>query len=321
MARLDEFVLERRPSPELISLCRKEIEADYYSALIQGLLMYKSVQGEEVSGFFKTEEAEPLFDKDCLNSNLFELASNISMWELRSLDQKEFRRLAGDYPSLVRTLKQATKNDMLFQMMVSHFYNQLLEANDVDRFEESFDSFNENVTFPLLKLSIRDRYVLKKAYQQNPRSLSDAILNADKPRDGQTVVVKENEGVKLLRSMIEQEERKVVFICIGATWCPGVRQELPYLLSLAEKFQGRPLRIVNFFIDNGPDDINTVAQGIENFHLTDAQRAGLDPILHLGRGIPFYILIDKQGVIVDFGEHLRPSIPETTKRIEEYLGQ
>lgn len=321
LARLDEFVLERRPSPELISLCRKEIEADYYSALIQGLLMYKSVQGEEVSGFFKTEEAEPLFDKDCLNSNLFELASNISMWELRSLDQKEVRRLAGDYPSLVRTLKQATKNDMLFQMMVSHFYNQLLEANDVDRFEESFDIFNENVTFPLLKLSIRDRYVLKKAYQQNPRSLSDAILNADKPRDGQTVAVKENEGVKLLRSMIEQEERKVVFICIGATWCPGVRQEFPYLLSLAEKFQGRPLRIVNFFIDNGPDDINTVAQGIENFHLTDAQRAGLDPILHLGRGIPFYILIDKQGVIVDFGEHLRPSIPETTKRIEEYLGQ
>ena len=116
-------------------------------------------------------------------------------------------------------------------------------------------------------------------------------------------------------------KRKVVFICIGATWCPGVRKELPYQLSLAEKFQGRPLRIVNFFIDNGPDDINTVAQGIENFHLTDAQRAGLDPILHLGRGIPFYILIDKQGVIVDFGEHLRPSIPETTKRIEEYLGQ
>lgn len=40
---------------------------------------------------------------------------------------------------------------------------------------------------------------------------------------------------------------------------------------------------------------------------------------HLGRGIPFYILINKNGVIVDFEEHLRPSISETRKIIEKYL--
>ena len=32
-----------------------------------------------------------------------------------------------------------------------------------------------------------------------------------------------------------------------------------------------------------------------------------------------YILIDKEGVIVDFGEHLRPSIPDTRKKIGEYI--
>ena len=46
---------------------------------------------------------------------------------------------------------------------------------------------------------------------------------------------------------------------------------------------------------------------------------GLDPILHLGAGIPFYILIDKDGVIVDFGEHLRPSIPETRDIIDNHI--
>ena len=58
---------------------------------------------------------------------------------------------------------------------------------------------------------------------------------------------------------------------------------------------------------------------IETYHLTDEQRLGLDPILHLGAGIPFYILIDKDGVIVDFGEHLRPSIPETRNIIDKYI--
>lgn len=43
------------------------------------------------------------------------------------------------------------------------------------------------------------------------------------------------------------------------------------------------------------------------------------PILHLGQGIPFYILIDKEGVIVDFGGYLRASIPETREKIDSFL--
>jgi hypothetical protein len=30
-------------------------------------------------------------------------------------------------------------------------------------------------------------------------------------------------------------------------------------------------------------------------------------------------LIDKEGVIVDFGEHLRPSVPETKEKIDEHI--
>ena len=95
------------------------------------------------------------------------------------------------------------------------------------------------------------------------------------------------------------------------------KHEIPYLQELAADYQGKPLRIVNFYIDQGTDGINSL--DIETYHLTDEQRLGLDPILHLGAGIPFYILIDKDGVIVDFGEHLRPSIPETREIIDNYL--
>ena len=321
LSRLNEFIHEAQPSPELIALCRKEIEADYYSALIQGLLGYKDLQKEDVLAYFQVKDAEPLFSEDCMSGNLFELSSNIATWVFNSLDRKEVLRLANDYNAQGDFLKQATKNNMLRQMLLTHFYNQLLEANEVDRFEEYFANFNENVTYPLLKLSTRDRYVLKKAWQENPRALSEAILNADKPRDGQAIVMKENEGLKLLRSVIAQEEKMVVYVTIGATWCPASRQELPFQQSLAADEKGKPLRVVNFWLDSGADDLDSIALGIENYHLTDAQRAGLDPILHLGRGIPFYILIDKEGVIVDFGEYLRPSIPETRTKIEAYLGQ
>ena len=321
LARLDEFIEEKRPSPVLIALCRKEIEADYYSALIQGLLGYKDFQGEDVLACFQVKDAEPLFNEDCMSGNLFELSANIATWVLSSLnlDRKEELRLANDYPARLHFLEEATGNDMLRQMLITHLYNQLLEANEVERFEKLFASFNENVTYPLLKLSTRDRYVLKKAWQENPKALSNAILNADKPRDAQTIDLKENEGLKLLRSVIVQKEGNVVYVTIGATWCPASQQELPFQQSLAADEKGKPLRVVNFWLDDGADDLESIALGIENYHLTDAQRAGLDPILHLGRGIPFYILIDKEGVIVDFGEHLRPSIPETKGKIDDYF--
>lgn len=171
-------------------------EADYYSVLIQGLLGYKNVQKEDVSPFFRVKEAEPLFSEDCMSGNLFELSSNMATWIFSSLDRKAVLQLANDYPAQIRYLEKATKNDMLRQMLLTHFYNQLLDANEVEHFEEYFSNFNENVTYPLLKLSTRDRYVLKKAWQENPRALSNAILNADKPRDGQALTIKENEGLK-----------------------------------------------------------------------------------------------------------------------------
>lgn len=322
LARLDDFVKEKRPSPELIALCRKEIEADYYSVLIQGLFAYESMQGEEVSTYFDIKDAEHLFNNDCMTDNLFDLSSNISMWLIRRLDRKEAIWPAKDYyPARIDLIRKSTQNELLRQMLISHLYNSMLEDNEVAIFEENFDSFNNNVTYPLLKLSTRDRYVLKKAYQQKPKTLSDAILKADKPRDGETVVLKENEGLKLLRSIIAKEKGKVVHITIGATWCGPCRQEIPFQRSLAADYKGLPLRVVNFYLDDGADDMESALLGIENFHLTDTQRGGLDPILHLGQGIPFYILIDKEGVIVDFGGHLRPSFPDTRTKIDNIIAE
>ncbi len=320
LSRLEAFIKEKRPSKELEALCRKEIDADYYSRLIQGLLSYEK-DGEDVSDYFRVKDAAGLFSPDCIPSNLFELSSNINYWLLHDMDPEEAALMMADNTSLMRFLKKATKNKMLLQMLTTHFYNRMLEANDTESFEKHFKEFNETVTYPLLKLTTRDRYVIKKAYAENPRILSDAILHADRPREGQLSSVKENEGLKLMRSVIARNEDKVVYIQIGATWCPATKYETSYQTEMAEAYKGQPIRIVNFYLDNGSDGTNPFATNIETYHLTDEQRLGLDPILHTGRGIPFYILIDKDGVIVDFGEHLRPSSAETRATIGKYISK
>ena len=318
LSRLEAFITEKRPSKELEALCRKEIEADYYSRLIQGVLSYKNA-GEDVSDYFRVKDAAGLFSPDCMPSNLFELSSNINYWLLYDMDPEEAALMMADNSSLMRFLKKRTKNGMLLQMLTTHFYNRMLEENDTESFEKHFREFNETVTYPLLKLNTRDRYIVKKAYAENPRILSDAILHADRPREGQMASVKENEGLNLMRSVIAGNEDKVIYIQVGATWCPATRYETPFQSEMAEAYKGQPLRIINFYLDNASDGTNPFATNIETYHLTDEQRLGLDPILHTGRGIPFYILINKEGVIVDFGEHLRPSVPKTREIIDRYL--
>ena len=317
-SRLEAFIKEKHPSKELEELCRKEIEADYYSTLIQELLSYKNA-GEDVSAYFRVKDADGLFTQDCVTSNLFELSANINYWLLHDMDPEEAALMMADNTSLMRFLRKTTRNKMLLQMLITHFYNRMLEENDTESFEKHFKEFNETVTYPLLKLNTRDRYIVKKAYAENPKILSDAILHADRPREGQMASVKENEGLKLLRSVIAGNEDYVIYIQISATWCPATRHEIPFQIEMAEAYKDQPLRIVNFNLDNGQDGINPFATNIETYYLTDEQRLGLDPILHTGRGIPFYILIDKDGVIVDFGEHLRPSIPQTKEIIDKYL--
>ncbi len=254
-----------------------------------------------------------------MNKSLFELTSALFNWIRLPFSESELRRFLDNMSLYINHLEKGTDNALLSQMLVTDLYNRLLNENSLDKFEEYFDIFNKEVSFPLLKLETRDRYLFKKSYQENPRLLSDAILNADRPKDGDPATFKKNEGLELIRSVLSGSEGKVVHICIGASWCIGTQQEKPFLNQMAQDYSGQSVRFVNFYLDNDPTFDPTQPSNIEDFHLTDAQRLGLDPIFHTGRGIPFYLLFDKDGVMVDFGDHLRPSHPSTREAIDKHL--
>lgn len=317
MIRLREFVSTENPSEELVSFCKQEIEIDYYSSLVGALSLYRS-NGEDVSNFFNLGDIGHLFRPDCFNSKLCALTENITGWLYGSIPADQRRKVFASIEENASFLTRSAVNSMMSQMLLTGLFASLLENNEVDDFEKNLEIFNENVTFPLLKQSIRDRYWEKKAYRDNPRLLSEVILNGDKAKDGICISGRENAGLKLLRDIISSNDGLVVYISVGANWCPGTVQEKPYQQQLALDLKGKPIRIVNFYLDKG-DNIKDDLTGIEDYHLTNDQLIGLDPIFHTGRGIPFYILIDKHGTIVDYGEHLRPSLEKTGDTIEKFL--
>ena len=221
-------------------------------------------------------------------------------------------------------LKKNTRNGVLRQALISDCFNEFIDQNETEMFEELYPYFTKNVDNPILKLSTRDRYLSRKAFKDDPRALTNAILYPDRHSDATRLSARVDEGVEFLRDRVEENERKVIYINIGAHWCRGCVEERPYLWKMAETFQDEPLKIVNIIIGSSDypdrDSLTTFGTMIEDYHLTDEQFSGIDHIVKLGNnGIPYYILINKEGLIVDYGGHLRPSSQSTLDKIRALL--
>ena len=310
LSNLEKFIAEEKPGNMLAAFCRAEIETDYYSHLLQNIPSGNSP--------FRLEEVEKLFDGDFVSGKLFDLSDLQMSWLYKSGRVRKIEKIS-ELPIVVASVKKVLDNQLASEMAITGLYEELLERQEIYSFEEQFDFLEKNVSHPLLKMTMRERYYEAKQNQLNPRKRSDAILYADRPKDGKTVPVKRNEGLELLRDIVGRAAGNVLYINIGATWCAPSAMEAPSLRQLAKDYRQKPLRIVQILLDKGDKGKLSLPESIEILSLSDAQRLGLDPILHFGRGIPFYLLVDPAGVIVEMGSHLRPSNPSTREKIDRLL--
>ena len=323
LERLESFIGKENPSEELAGFCRKEIETDYYSWV--NYLYNLEQKGCDVSGLFDIRDFEKLLEDPCLNGNLYDVVSSVNDW-LRYSYSKDHPGLSREerFTGYMDYLKKITRNGVLRQALISDCFNEFIDHNETEMFEQFYPYFTKNVDNPILKLSTRDRYLSRKAFKDDPRTLTNAILYPDRRSDAPRSSARIDEGVKFLRDRVEENERKVIYINIGAHWCRGCVEERPYLWKMAETLKDEPLKIVNIVIgaDNYPDrdSLATFGTMIEDYLLTDDQYYGIDHIVKLGNnGIPYYILINKEGLIVDYGGHLRPSFQSTLDKIRALL--
>ena len=116
---------------------------------------------------------------------------------------------------------------------------------------------------------------------------------------------------------------KYVYIDLWATWCGPCKGEMPSLAVLEEEFAGKDITFVSISIDRNKDiDLwkKTVADmklgGIQ-LHLAE-DWDWLKNFMPNGMSVPRFILLDREGKIVD-ANMTRPSDKVTKQRFEELL--
>lgn len=167
---------------------------------------------------------------------------------------------------------------------------------------------------------------LYRQYVQDPERLAlfaEACKKAEKIAPGQPCPdfsFQDNKGETVTLADLKG---KFVYIDMWATWCGPCKGEMPSLLELEKRFEGKDILFVSLSVDKNKD-IELWKQTIEKMGLGGIQ-------LHLGENwewlknfmpasmsVPRFVLLDREGKIID-ANMSRPSDKATAEKFNELL--
>jgi thiol-disulfide isomerase/thioredoxin len=119
---------------------------------------------------------------------------------------------------------------------------------------------------------------------------------------------------------LNQLKGKLVYIDIWATWCMPCIKEIPSLKKMEEHFEGKDIQFVSICKSSSKERWKKM---VEEEELGGIQIYAPDKNISFFKdysvqGIPRFILIDKNGKIIDSNAK-RPSDPKLNEEIEKYL--
>ena len=114
---------------------------------------------------------------------------------------------------------------------------------------------------------------------------------------------------------------KYVYIDVWATWCGPCRQEIPYLKKLDEDYKDAQIVFLSLSVDQDKAKWEKMVkeQSMSGVQLHIGQNSSFQQAYKI-EGIPHFILLDREGRIID-KKMTRPSMDEVTReRIENLEG-
>lgn len=216
------------------------------------------------------------------------------------------RNVTEIYPKTVAQMKYAAdrlKNPEVKAVIMHHIAARYVDNFGVKDIDELKNLYYTYVTDPVLVAAFEgkfDRWDLSRPGRMSPGFRASDI-------EGKVWTLADFRG-------------KYVYIDMWATWCAPCRQEIPYLKQLEFQFKDAQIVFLGLSVDS---DKSKWEKMVATGDLTGTQ-------LYLGtkssfqeayriEGIPRFILLDKNGVIVS-NDMSRPSDPKTAEMLNSLEG-
>ena len=203
-----------------------------------------------------------------------------------------------------------TPDSLLRQMILTELFNQEFDEPDLSLFEKYRHIVDKYIQEPFLFEPLIERYNLIKKRIENPKLATNAYLEK----------LENSSANQILDSILNKNKGKVIYLDCWATWCGPCKAEMPRSKQLMEEMKEQDVAFVFLCIDSEERfwkaSLAELQIGGQHYYLNNEQSTDLRKAFEV-QGIPHYFLINKEGVIVGKGSHLRPN--KVKDRIEKLL--
>lgn len=319
LERRKEYLQKFQPMQDVILLTEELLKQDYYYAYIFHANQYQFKTKEQIDRYHALlPEINKLYNKGILSARLFYIAEVVGTYISYGIAYKDRK-----HPSIEEVMAVVGENS-LNQYLYAKGIATSLKSNDTLLLTERFAQFDSIVVMPHLRNQIMQIYSQTKTYLENPQFVSDNLLYGK---------LNESSGIKnpmkhmeAIYAILEKQKGKVVYFDFWARWCPPCLKEMEPLKKLRTQYSTEDLIIYSVCVSDSKkewkeclDKYSLTNIGIECIQVDYFGENNYSKIAKQWKiqSLPYGVLINRKGQIIDFGSAVRPSNPLLLNRIDE----
>lgn len=197
---------------------------------------------------------------------------------------------------------------ILQQAVITRTFERKLKEKNITFFETYRNVVDSFVTEPFLHEPLVGLYNQLKEELNSPENVTANILSK----------LKGTEVASKMDEIFKENNGKVIYIDCWGTWCAPCKSEMLNSKALSKELVDKKVEFVYICFTSNYNEwqkmVNLIEPGGKHYFLSQNESDELSEILDI-KSYPNYVLIDKKGIIVDRGSHLRPN--ETKQKILE----
>ncbi|MDR3007090.1 MAG: TlpA family protein disulfide reductase [Sphingobacterium sp.] len=322
-ALYEQFVNSYSPNEESKKWALFESENTYYEHIVFYATDHQSANNLGLmdtafvipKGFYeKLAQRLPLQKENLANTNsiltfssFFKLYINEKLNALGRKDSDWFITPSGELlvpkaiadSVVLHSIVDFVSDPLLREIMISHHFSKAFQKQDIKPYEKFHAIRTKYIKSPYLRNLLQQEYLTTKSRVEHPELNSRAIF-----KEMQSSPVK-----GIMDDILLSNKRKVIYIDFWATWCAPCLSEFPNSKQIEAYFHNKDVSFVYLCLDSDFDKykatISRYDLGGQHYFLSAKQSSAIRELFN-ANGIPFYILIDKDGRILETGNHLRP---------------
>ena len=314
------YIQNYKPMEDVVLFTEELLKQDYYYALLFNGMSYLFKTRKEMDRYHTLlPEINRLYTKGILSARLYDVADEAERYIAYGIAFRDKKNPSIE--EIMATMGESEMNQYLYTKLIAGS----LCTNDTLAFHEKRTQFDSIVKMSHLRAQVMQIYNQTKSYLKNPQPVSDNLLYGEFHENSKHTT--RMPYMKPVYDVLEKNRGKVIYFDFWARWCPPCLAEMEPLKQLRSKFSTDDLIIYSICVSEPKEqweeclnEYSLKNRGIECIYASDS--FGKDNLQKIRKQwkidrMPYYLLINRQGQIIDFGTAARPSNPQLVSRIEE----